>query len=286
MVMPLSGGLPRAPFEAGIPPTNVTVTDTGGVTIAMDNVTVTSATAFSHTEDFESYADNDAYRADPPGYFFQEQNPGNVISLNTDTDFVFEGTQSSKHVGINTAEPKADKCGLVRIGTDVTPPFGGVFGEGVIGRTLVYYYMVDPGTGIWKQNRHFAWEDRASGNGVQIKVTGSSGKWRIERQSWDNEHSNITPPGQSTIPVDQWIKMEIRIKFGFHSTEDFDTFNSADDAWIQIYMDDVAIAEYSCTTMDLVGETMNPTVGFDSVSNTATMYVDKWTWEVVNGPIT
>ena len=292
MLFPIGSSPRRAILPPTVSPTSVVVTDTGGVTIAMDNVTVGVSPAYSWTDDFESYADNDAFRDQVfPNYFFQEQNPGNIISLNTNAAFVRNGTQSVLCRGVSTEEAKADKCALVQDEDDFG--FTSVFQAGVIARLVIWYFIEDPGSGVWPKNRHFGFEPNdQGGQGLQIKTTTSSGKWRIERGEFTGStggpFSNITPPGQSAIPVDQWVKIELRIKFGVLGNNAWNTFNADDDAWIQMYMDDVAVAEYSATTMDpdlSDGTGLNPTIGFDSVSNDATLYMDDYIWEVATGPI-
>ena len=239
------------------------------------------------TDDFESYANLAAMLADPPNYDDQTQNPGNVITISTEP--AHSGTQSVKFTGVSTEEELADKCNIIMDQEGFHIPFS--FIEGSILDFTIWYYMEDPGDGLWPSNKMLTVEDKPAGDGFVYKKTSTSGKWRVDRGQFG--FSNETPAGQTPTPVGQWIKLRTLTKLGIIPTDDevnfpnagqdFYAFDGDDPGWYQIFEDDVLMGQASCTTI-LSGFTYNITIGFDSVSETATVFGDDTDCKSASGP--
>jgi hypothetical protein len=240
-------------------------------------------------DDFESYANLAAVKADPPGYNEQTQHAGNVITVSTEQ--AHSGTQSIKFVGVaNPESPPAGKCALIMDEDDFAPTFS--FAEGDILSFEEWIYVVNPGDNKWSETKPMSFEDKASGDGMRLRVTDTTGVLRVERDQFG--FSNETPAGQTAYAVDTWIKFEFRFKMGIIPTDDeanypnagvdFYAFNPSDAGWYQIIIDDVVIGEASCTTM-LTGFTYNITFGQDAVSEDTVLYVDDIKLEKPTGPV-
>lgn len=241
-------------------------------------------------DDFESYADLAAMKADPPGYNEQTQHTGNVITVSTEQ--AHSGTQSVKFFGVaNPASPPAGKCALIMDEDDFDPTFS--FVEGDILSWREWIYIVNPGDNKWSETKPMAFEDKVTGDGMRLRVTASTGVIRIERDQFG--FSNETPSGQSSYPVDTWVEFEFRFRMGIIPTDDetnfpnagvdFYAFDADDAGWYQLIMDSVIVGEASCTTM-ITGDTYNMTFGQDAVSEDTIMYVDDIKLEKPTGPFT
>lgn len=225
-------------------------------------------------DDFEAYDNLGDLTADPPNYSAQTQGTGNIISMNTDTDFTNGGNRSVKFTTVDIGDEGTDKCGLILDEVDFDPSFS--FAEGDVISFRVFFYMVDPS--VWpSSNEYLSAEDSGTGDGVRLGTTSTTGKFRFRRGQFGFTNETI----DHVVAVGTFVEVELQFRMGILPTDDTYPNNGADfyefdgyaNGWYKLLIDGVIVGASTCTTM-ITGDTYNFTFGRGAIAEDAILYAD------------